>query len=287
MSGRGNSAPLDRPGVVRHYGVIIRDEPLALEEVKLMTPWMEKFEGVIVLMYLYMGNPKYTQGLHRLAREHAGALEEIKKLELSVAPFANEIGEGRPHVLLELLAGKAEQIWQLWNLSEMRRYTDALARYRREWNLVGVNSDAEALWQAMACAQVAEMEGLLPWRSQADEWCSSLIWGKRATRTMEVSLYELVRNGVKGTVQGLSHRLSHELRPDLHRPRVQRSDSLKWLYMRLGEGFLSSEIAHQYDKTEESVARFIKRDADLLGLKLPRGYPRGRKRGATGRMIRR
>ncbi len=273
MLGRGKSAPSEQTGVAGHYGVIVRDDPLALEDVKLMTSGMEIREGVLVLTHFYMGNSLFTDGLQDLARQHVGTFEEIRQLELSVAQILDDPGEGRflDSTRDKQTAETVGQSLQIWNSPDCREYMIALMRYRHQWNLVGVDDGNEALWQAMAHGQVAALVGLVPWRDQIDELVSNCLWGKQTSRTIEVSLFDMVRHGVKQAV--LSQ--SHKLRPSLHRPHARRSESLTWLYLRLAEVLPPLQIAEKYDEPEEkNVARLIKRDAKLLGLKLPIGRPR-------------
>ena len=74
-------------------------------------------------------------------------------------------------------------------------------------------------------------------------------------------------------------------------PRRQRERSLIWLFERLALGRVPREIAEseliagREENHEFLVAHNIKRDADLLGLKLPPGYPKGRKMKSSGRVM--
>lgn len=283
MSDRGHATQHTDPS---RYGISFHVGPLHLLSMEYTDRTMDEREGCLVLSDLYMGNPKFTQGLAELADRHRSALEQYLQVTKGWEPHFREVTE---RVIRD--KGDLNSIPPMWvhqmlkesrTLPEMQEYRQDLTDFRHDWNLKLRSPDNERLWNDLLHIKLLAHKSLI-WPKGMEYGALHFLWEETDTISVEVSRFVVADRGIKEAFSGVFH----QLLKDLHRPRSRREQSLTWLYLRLGEGIMPSEIALYYDDTESTVARLIKRDADLLGLQIPRGYPRGRKRGrATQRMER-
>ncbi len=263
----------------------------------LVTGEMERAEGSLVIMALYMGNPHFRRGLHDLAWRHQDTL----KLLLERGPaFCTRWGEDGieiekafregydPRPLMERVL--KEMFATELHILGVYEYSQALRSYCHDWGLVGRDLESEIRWQNLVAFKLFRQEGHPLWKAQTDEQASLLLTGKTDTIPVSASRLEVARRGGKATALGLSPRIGQGFR----RPRPRRYKSLAWLYLRVAMGIMPREIADaippepkitEREEIERFVSYMLNRDARLVGLKIPRGWPTGRRRGGpTGRM---
>ena len=253
---------------------------------KLVDDLLERLEATDSLMTLYLGNQEFVENLDRLTVEHQGCLKSILKTVL-IQPdrqtihdrYDAHIEEGTdPRPLL--LQSQLDFLPAALEIPGVFEYSDALCSFRRKWGLIGRDLMGEVWWLTIVHKEVIETGfGLTEPPYSLDELSLNL-WGP--TR-VTVSMFDVAARGRKGAAKALAPRIGE----GFHRPRPNRAESIDWLYQRLALRRTPADIALDLQISESSVAHHVRRDARLLNLKLPSGFPLGSKRGETGRKVRR
>ena len=142
---------------------------------------------------------------------------------------------------------------------------------------MGRTEEDDLRWQALVHAKLLQRAGFPFYEATEDE--SAPLLGLKPG--VMVDVFTLARVGTMEAAKGLGAKAGFK------RPRPQRTNSINWLCRRLALKMLPSEIANSEGnpESERNVRNLLARDARLMGLKLPRGWPTGRKKDNGGRML--
>lgn len=264
----------------------MNDTEVGPKSPKLVDELLERLEATDSLMTHYVANEAFVEDLDLFTDEHQECLKSTLKTVL-IQPdrqanqaryeaLIEEGGDPRP----QLVQSQLDFFPAALEIPGIFEYSDALCSIRRRWGLMGRDLMGEVWWHSIVSKEVVERGfGITEPPYTLDE-LSLILWGPTK---VNVSMFHVAARGRKEAAKALVPWIG----PEFHRPRRNRDESIEWLYQRLALRRTPADIALALEISEASVAYHVRRDARLLNLKLPRGFPRGAKKGETGRVVRR
>ena len=241
---------------------------------KLASKEMEFAEGMLSLVEFFMGNPEFVLGLRSLARRHFSAFKNYLREIITRAPdFTDRLSQYHQEEGLDVAYFGPKLFMMTTELSRelltMQAYRQELTQYCREWNLAFFDPKREQLAIDLFHTKLMVELGFQWWGENSPLEPIIVVMDGPLTKVVRFSIFDVARLGTDGISRTIASRLWKET---FYRVRKRRAESLQWLYLRLGQRIPPGQIADLYNESEEkTVARHIKRDANLLGLKLPVG----------------
>ncbi len=268
-------------------------------------------EARLAFLEFYLQDGEFCRGLTRVGRQHQDDLTRLVETLMEqqepwrAYPVARARRDGRSlRPFRDLMGPYVENfICAYMGMPGMEGYHNDLQNLRKDWGIVGRDPSSDFSFQgvfhgvifnkvldlwALTDPVLRDTVGLdEPPLDSYEEAVAALeegitFWCLPETESVDVSTLHVVRLGSKSAARGMASKIGERYR----RPRRRRAESLIWLYQRLALKRLPGEIAEDWEVSPDTVAHLTNRDARLVGLQIPRGWPKGRPKGRTGRIVR-
>ena len=268
------------------------DPPVPNQPLKLMFGDLEETEAILRLLSLFLDNDDFREGLLSVWRRHRSLFSRIEELAYATEPsdwvdnpIQKQIDEGAdPRPLIQEGFTIAYRMISDAKPQGVLEYNEALLNHRHAWGIVGRDEETEFSWHILVHGKLMQLAGLSLWEVTTNNTFAILTWDHDDSIAITASALDVAQRGGKQVAGGLAPQLTKLF----YRPRPRREDSIQWLYQRLALGVLPRDIAETAGESPQAVQRYVSRDARLVGLKLPRGWPRGRStKGQGGRILQR